>query len=164
MCCAADSFFFFFLICPVFMVISNTLSKPLALHAGPSTLLHMSSVYTSCNVWPPERKVSWRWMQRRSICGSPKDVLMLQNKIAVGYHRCWPCVWPEGQLEASECGTAVVEKYTRRPWIINYFQTEQSNHPAGCLKSWFECHLVCGVNCGWILQVWEGISIRCLVN
>lgn len=129
-----------------------------------SPLLHMSSVYTSCNVRPPEWKVTWRWMQWRSICGSPKDVLMLQNKIAVGYQWYWPCVWPEGQLVVSECGTAGVEKYTRRPPIINDFQTEQSNYPAGCLKSWFECHLVCGVNCGWILQVWKGISIRCLVN
>lgn len=55
-------------------------------------LQHTLDVYTSCNVWLHEWKVSWMWMQRCSICGRPQDVLMLQDKTAVSYRWYWPCV------------------------------------------------------------------------
>ena len=74
------------------------------------------NVYTSCNVWPHVRKVSWRWVQWISICSSTKDVLMLQNKTAVGYHWYWPWVWPRSHQKPRTVTLQGGKKYTR-PWV-----------------------------------------------
>lgn len=99
-----------------------------------TSLLHMSGVYTSCNVWPHETE------GRLKVDAAAFDLRPAKGCVDVAEQDCFRLpllltlrmtIRSTRKKRTKKKNRTValrgVEQYTTRPWIIDCFMTEQSN-------------------------------------